>query len=149
MPFEAIEFVTKHNAPPQASISYERPERHTKKGVSTGKRPRLMISIPTTLSGVTKKEHFMLCVGTGKDAGKARITGQNVKNTKTTKRKDWSNATTWDFGYVPMLGMDAAAKEFVAVRKISDDEFEIDLPAWFKPEEPAEEEIPALPKTKR
>lgn len=132
MPFDPIEFVTKSNLPPQASISYLRTER--KKGPAKGGKPRLLIAIPTTLSGVTKKKHFMLQFGTGKDAGKARISGQNAANKHTVERKDLLHASTFNFGYVPMLGDGAAQKEHVPVRKISDDEFEIDLPPWFKPE---------------
>lgn len=41
------------------------------------------------------------------------------------------------FGEVPALGDDAAAKEFVAVSKIDDNTFEIDLPCWFTLPAPA------------
>lgn len=137
MPFEPVTVVNKHNRPPQASISYERSQRQTKKGMVRGKLPSLVIAIPTTLSGATKKQHFMLTRGTGKDAGKARITGQNAANGHTVGRKDRINCTMFDFGFVPLLGEGAAAQEHVAVRKVSDDEFEIDLPAWFSADEAA------------
>jgi hypothetical protein len=149
MPFEPVEVVNKHNRPPQASISYERAERKTRKGLTKSKTPHLMISIPTTISGVSKKKFFMLQLGTGEDAGKARISGRAAATKHTVERRDLMHATTFDFGFVPMLGDDAAAKEFVGVRKISDDEFEIDLPKWFsaerEPAPPCDEEEAAPP----
>lgn len=132
MPFQPVEVVNKYNKPPQASISYERRERQTKKGVSKAKRPTLLVAIPTALCGTSKKEHWMLQVGTGEDAGKARIVGVAKGGKHVSKSRDTMHSMNIDFGYVPLLGEDAAAKDYCAVRKISEDEYEIDLPAWFK-----------------
>jgi hypothetical protein len=140
MPFQPVEVVNKHNRPPQASISYERRERQTKKGITKAKLPTLLIAIPTTLSGQSKKEFWMLQLGTGDDAGKARIVGVAKGGKHASKARDSLHAMTVDFGYVPMLGEDAAAKEYTAIRKISDDEFEIDLPIWFKSDVEATED---------
>jgi hypothetical protein len=132
MPFETLETQTKHNRPVLAAISYMRPARkgETKKGV----RPQLLISIPTALSAISKKKFFVLQIGKGSDKGKARITGQSAKSKATIEPKCMKYTQIFNFGFVPMLGEDIAGLEHIAVRKISDDEFEIDLPPWFKTE---------------
>lgn len=131
MPFEAVEVETKHNRPVTASISYMRPTRkgEHKKGV----RPQLIIAIPTSIAAISKKKFFQLQLGKGGDAGKARVTGQNAKNKFTIESRQLKFTCIFNFGFVPMIGEDIADIERVAVRKISDDEFEIDLPPWFKP----------------
>ena len=75
-----------------------------------------------------KDQPFTLSVGTGTDAGKARISPA-VKGVVPTH---FLHGLVFRFGYVPMLGTDAAEKEFVAVKAIGKDGFEIDLPPWFK-----------------
>ncbi len=132
MPFETLETVTKQNRPPMAAISYMRPSRkgEHKKGV----KPQLLISIPTALSAISKKKFFVLQIGRGADKGKARITGQNAKSKATIEPKCMKHTQIFNFGFVPMLGEDIAGLEHVLVRKISDDEFEVDLPLWFKTE---------------
>lgn len=126
MAFDVVETEGKLNVP-TALISYER-----KKGGKTAqqhRRPMLMVTIPTTICGAAKEKTHEFCVGTGSDAGKARV--RPSKSAKAVKPTEFKNAFTWRFGYVPRLGTDAAAGDRVLVRKINDDEFEIDLPPWF------------------
>lgn len=132
MGFEVLEVETKHNRPVTASISYMRPHRkgEHKKGV----KPQLLIAIPTAIAAISKKKFFQLQIGKGGDTGKARITGQNAKNKFTIEPKVLKFSCIFNFGFVPMLGEDIADAERCAIRKISDDEFEIDLPPWFKPD---------------
>jgi hypothetical protein len=130
MPFEVLETETKHNRPIMASISYMRPARkgEPKKGV----KPQLLISIPTALSAISKKKFFVLQLGKGPDRGKARITGQNAKSKATIEPKCMKYTQIFNFGFVPLLGDEIAGQEHIPVRKISDDEFEVDLPPWFR-----------------
>ena len=132
MPFETLETETKHNRPIMAAISYMRTVRKGQQ--KKGGKPRLLISIPTALSAISKKKFFVLQLGKGADKGRARIVGQNVKNKFSVEPTCMKHTQVFNFGFVPMLGDDAAAQEHIAVRKISDDEFEIDLPPWFKTE---------------
>lgn len=130
MPFEVVEVETKHNRPVTASISYMRPVRNGehKKGV----RPQLIIAVPSAIASISKKKFFQLQIGKGSDAGKARITGQNAANGFTVEPRELLHWFVYNFGFVKMLGEDIADKEQVPVRKITDDQIEIDLPAWFK-----------------
>lgn len=128
MPFDDLEFVAAPMKAVQASISYRR--IGTRNGRS--KMPKLIIGLPAAvLTGFKPKESqlFTLQVGSGADAGKARI----VPATEGVKAMVRRGGATFRFGYVPMLGDDQAEKEFVAV-KATKDGFEIVLPAWFKPE---------------
>lgn len=129
MPFETLETETKFNRPLQAAISYMRAAR--KGEHKKGSKPRLLITIPSVLSALSKKKFFMLQLGKGVDLGKARVVGQAVGNKCTIMPKNLKHSFVYDFGYVPMLGDEIAGLEHIAVRKISDDEFEIDLPPWF------------------
>jgi hypothetical protein len=130
MAFEPLEVQTKHNRPVTASISYMRPTRkgEHKKGV----KPQLIIALPTSIASMSKKKLFQLMIGKGQDAMKARIIGQNAKNNYTVEPRNLKFSIIYNFGFAPMLGDDIAGQERIAVRKISDDEFEIDLPPWFK-----------------
>lgn len=73
MPFEEIETHTRQNAPPVATISYE---HATEKSKRKGAKPRLTISVPTTICGTSKSKSFLLLIGSGADAGKIRIKGE-------------------------------------------------------------------------
>jgi hypothetical protein len=130
MPFEALETIARDTRVPMASVSYARSQR---KGKVRAGLPVLIIAIPTTLAGVCKRDRFRFEVGTGNDAGKARVCGL-AKGTVGTSAPGtmMKNALVIRFGEVPALGEDAAAKEQVHVRKIDDNQWEIDLPPWFK-----------------
>jgi hypothetical protein len=134
MPFEVLETETKHNRPLMAAISYMRPTRRGKGEPKKGVKPQLLISIPTALSAIGKKKFFVLQIGRGPDKGNARIAGQNAKSKATVEPKCLKFTQIFNFGFVPMLGEDIAGLEHIPVRKINDDEFEVDLPAWFKSE---------------
>lgn len=127
MPFEILETIPRDSRQPMASVSYER--RGKKNAL-----PQLIVAIPTTLAGICKRERFRFDIGTGADAGKARVSGlaKGVPGTSAPGTM-MKHSLVIRFGEVPALGDDAAAKEPCAVRKIDDNTWEIDLPPWFKP----------------
>lgn len=133
MPFENLETITKQNMPPMAKLSYMPPSVRGGKSASKLARdpkPQLIVSIPTTVCGTAKAKAFTLLLGSGADAGKLRIKG--VKVLGGIEPKELKNAFIFRFGYVPKLGDDHFDGEHRPVRKISDDEFEIDVPvSWF------------------
>lgn len=135
MGFEVLETVTKENAPVVATVSYSRFVRKDKRPAS-GKLvyPRLLVTIPTVICGISKKKRFVFQLGSGNDGGKARISASGDKDKRGIEPVIMRNAYRFNFGYVPKFGMDAAAAEQVPVRRIDDDHFEIDLPAWFNSE---------------
>jgi len=95
------------------------------------KDPKLVISIPKHFTeGVTvvKGDRYVLMIGDGDDAGKARV--MKSSNGEGSKVQVFSGCISLRFGYVPMLGHDAAEKEDVDVRQVPGG-FEIDLPSWF------------------
>src|SRR5258708_1467878 len=111
MPFETLETETKHNRPLLAAISYM---RYSRKGEhKKNAKPRLLISIPTAISGLSKKKHFVLQLGKGADRGKARIVAQNSKNKSTIEPTCMKFTHIFNFGYVPMLGDDIAGQEHI------------------------------------
>lgn len=127
MPFEPMHTVVKQTRPLMASISYRKFD--TKKG--RGKPPRLLIAIPTTVSGAfapKSNDTFEFHIGTGEDIGKARIMPGRDGVIPT----HFMHAWVFRFGFVPLLGHDAADKEQVDVKMIGKDTFEIALPKWFK-----------------
>lgn len=134
MPFEILETVARDTRVAMASVSYERGKGRN--GVIRDRRPRLRVSIPTVFAGLCKRDRFRIDVGTGADAGRARISGlaKGVPGASAPGTM-MKNALVVRFGFVPMLGEDAAAKEFVPVRKLDDNTWEIDLPPWFKAED--------------
>ena len=151
MPFDSVETHTKENMPPTALISYMKPKargsKNGKPAASQGdRRPSLTISIPTTICGVSKSERFELQIGTGADAGKLRIVGNGRRapdgpeavvmelgREKGVKPHELANCFKFNFGYVPRLGDEIFDGERRPVKKISDDIFEIAIPAsWFK-----------------
>jgi len=134
MPFEELETQPKGQEPPQATLSYC---HATEKSKKAGKKPRLTISIPTTICGTTKADLFKLMVGGGSDAGKLRLRGlpKNSAVAGAVKASEHAHFFRWNFGFVPMLGEDETFEgEKRPVRKIGDDIFEIDVPvSWFAP----------------
>jgi hypothetical protein len=132
MPFEDLETITRHNQPPQATISYCIAQRNGK--AKSQKQPKLTISIPTTLCGTSKAKTFKLQVGAGAHAGKLRIVGvpEKAKVAVGIEPSQHAHFFRWNFGFVPRLGEDQFEGEKRPVIKISDDEFEIDVPpSWF------------------
>lgn len=133
MPFDELETFTKANAPPVATISYT---------------PRvsgltLVISVPTTVCGVSKSKTFRLLLGSGADKGKLLIRGDLAANkpkagatqagVEPTQHKNYFR---FHFGKVPRLGSEKFEGEKRPVRKVSDEEFEITVPeSWFEQEE--------------
>jgi len=129
MPFEDFETVTKDNAPPTAILTYQPAHR---KNVKTDAKPKLTISIPTTVCGQGKCDRFKLLVGTGEDAGKLRIVG--IKGAKATdkvgvKPMEHEHFLKFNFGFVPAWGTDKIAADRHAVTKIDDDTFDVTVPA--------------------
>lgn len=131
MPFDVVETIGKHNQPPTALLSYMRPK---KRGRNAGDqrddrvKPRLSITIPTTICGRGKAERHVLLFGSGADAGKVRIRAA-AANEKGVKPHEFKAAFRWTFGHVPKLGTDIWDGERHPVTSINDDEFEIVCPA--------------------
>ncbi|QDM26981.1 hypothetical protein FNL56_13325 [Tardiphaga sp. vice304] len=136
MPFEEAEIHTRENAPPMATLAYT--SKPGKKG--NERNPSLSITLPTAICGQGKAERFVLLIGSGDMAGKIRIKGvagstkvasKDAKGVKPAQMK-WS--FRFNFGFVPRLGTDKIASDQLPLRKVGDDEFEIDVPAsWFDP----------------
>lgn len=128
MPFDVVPTISKPLKDVQASISYRK--NLTKLGRS--KNPKLIIGIPKLAMGSFKydgKQVFQILIGNGEDVGKARI--QPATGTGAAARA-LKGGLVFRFGYVPMLGDDSAEKEFVSVKALTNNAFEIVLPAWFK-----------------
>lgn len=144
MPFEDLETITKANAPPEATVTYDFAQKKgsARKG---DKKPRLTISIPTTVCGVAKSKAFKLLLGTGVDVGKLLVRGElcyrSAKEVAsalkpvpgTVAPSEHQHFLRFNFGYVPKLGdEDTFEAQRCAVRKVSDEEFEISVPpSWF------------------
>jgi len=135
MPFENLETITKQNMPPRAKLSYMPTQGRGKNGGKArgDAKPQLIISIPTTVCGTTKAKAFTLLLGSGADRGKLRVKGVKKDAGGGIEPKELMHASVFRFGYVPKLGDDHFDGEHRPVRKISDDEFEIDIPeSWFE-----------------
>jgi hypothetical protein len=137
MPFEPIDTITKANMPPTALISYMPAQGHGKNAGKAKKesKPRLVVTLPTTLCGTAKAERWTLMLGNGADAGRLRIKGlpKNSPAKQGIEPTEMKNCFRWNFGFVPRLGEDHFDGERRPVRKLGDDEFEIDVPAsWFE-----------------
>lgn len=131
MPFEQVPTVAKAPKATQCSISYMRLTHSDAKNDRPKRLPRLIIGIPRGILGnfkPNKDKLYELHVGTGKDAGKARIIPGGAGVAPSTLKY----CVVFRFGFVPMLGDEIADKEFINGRAI-DGGYEIDLPAWFKP----------------
>jgi hypothetical protein len=134
MSFETLETITKQNMPPNAKLSYMTPQGRGKGATKLVRdpKPQLIVSIPTTICGMSKAKTFVLSLGTGKGAGKLRVVGC-AKNEKGIEPSQLKHSFVFRFGYVPKLGDDHFDGEHRPVRKIGDDEFEIDVPvSWFE-----------------
>lgn len=134
MPFDEVEIITRENEPPTALVTYMRPARKAAKGENydrTGVRPRLYITIPTTICGAAKSKKFKLMLGSGADKGKARIMGDDGAKIGV-KPHEFKYAFRFNFGYVPKFGDDIFDDERVPVRRISAEVFEFDLPTCLK-----------------
>ena len=84
------------------------------------------------ICGTSKAETFKLQLGNGKEAGKLRIVGASSEIAGV-EPSQHAHFFRWNFGFVPLLGEDEFEGERRPVRKISDDEFEIDVPvSWFQ-----------------
>lgn len=129
MPFEVLETQTKDNMPPTALISYMRPGK--KKGGADFDRnktkPRLSVTVPTSIF-ISKAEKFVLLVGTGADVGKARIRAAGKSDKAGIKPSEFKAHLILRFGYVPKLGDEIFDGERCDIRRISEDEYEIDAP---------------------
>ena len=129
MPFNDLNTVTKQSAP-CATISYSNKVLKTGRA-KNDKTPQLTISIAAAICCEPKAKAFKLQIGSGKDAGKLRIIGlpEEMSGVNPRRGRCWR----WNFGFVPKLGDDQFQGEKRPVRKIGDDEFEIDVPAsWFE-----------------
>lgn len=147
MPFDELETITKGNEPPTATISYclawRKPNGRAPK---TEKKPRLMISLPTTICGLAKSKSFKLFLGSGADLGKLLMRGDHCIRTADEAKKagkppagfvvpsEHAHFFRWNFGFVPKLGEEEHFEgERHPVRKVSDEEFEITIPkSWFE-----------------
>jgi hypothetical protein len=145
MPFEELETITKANAPPEATVTYDFAQ---KKGTvrKADKKPRLTISIPTTVCGIAKSKAFKLLLGSGEDAGKLLIRGElfyrTAKEAQDGKKpvpgavapSEHAHFLRFNFGFVPKLGEEETFEaQRCPVRKVSDEEFEITVPrSWFE-----------------
>lgn len=128
MPFQIVPTIAKAMKDVRASISYRR-NLNTKKATSAN--PKLVVGIPqAVMNGFKPKANdlYALMAGTGADKGRARIVATKAGGVAPRILK---GGAVFRFGFCPMLGSDAAEKEFVAVKSI-DGGFEIELPAWFK-----------------
>lgn len=136
MPFDELETITRGNEPPMATIGYEYAQTKGGRTRKADAKPRLTITIPTTLCGTSKSKLWILQIGTGADAGKIRIVGRNVapKAKSAVEPSQHAHFFRWNFGFVPRLGEEERwAPEKRPVRKMSDEEYEIDVPkSWFE-----------------
>lgn len=132
MSFEIAETETKDNMPPTALLSYMRPKRTAKNPAKAGDydrskvKPKLIITVPTSLF-IAKSLRFQLLFGTGADAGKLRLKG--VKDGKhSVKPTEFKAHLLLRFGHVPKLGDEIFDGERCPLKRLSDEEYEIEAP---------------------
>ncbi len=134
MPFAPLETITRPLKEVKASISYMRFRREGKKKKQEHEyTPRLVIGIPKAVVTAPKKmaaQSYVLQIGSGNDAGKARLLPAANGNGVTPR--ELKGALAFRFGYVPLLGDSVADREMVDVKALSGGGFELTLPAWFK-----------------
>ena len=148
MPFGAVDFESKHNMKPRATVTYK-VFRYGEKEFGPQdetKLPRLTVSIPTVLCGVAKSEKWAFLVGDGDDAGKIVVVGDLSPLAKQAGAQcvvpisQHKYFFKWNFGHVPRIAefrVDAFVSE---VRKIDDETYEMTVPIgmfWVVNEEPA------------
>jgi hypothetical protein len=88
-------------------------------------KPRLTITVPTVIV-IAKSERFVLLMGSGGDAGKLRIKG--TKEKRGVVPSEFKHHLILRFGHVPKLGDEIFDGERCAIRKITDEEYEIACP---------------------
>lgn len=143
MPFDVLTSITSEAKAALVSVSYARPQG---RGGDKARRPRLVIGVPgAVLEGlkIPADQRFVFAIGSGKDAGKARIV-MAADGPASLRRIDrhgpkGNGGGVFRFGHVPALGTDAAVKEFVASRILDPKKeggavIEIDCPPWLKVE---------------
>lgn len=126
MTFEIAETETKDNMPPTACLTYMRTKRKGGGAFDRDKvKPRLSVTLPTVVC-IAKSERFLLLLGTDADAGKIRIRG--TKEKKGIKPSEFKKHLILRFGHVPKLGDAIFDGMRCPVRRVSDEEYEIDAP---------------------
>ena len=131
MPFQQIGTVRNAAPKARASISYMRTTHKNRPADKPKPLPRLIVTIPRAMLGAFKPKEtalYEIHLGTGKDTGKARILPGAAGVAPSMCRY----YIGFRFGFVPVLGDEIADRESVEGRPV-DGGFEIDLPAWFKP----------------
>lgn len=129
MPFEIVETETKDTMPPTACLTYMRPKPRGGKPMDREKvKPKLIVTLPTVICGVAKSERFVLLMGTGADAGKVRIKGVKKDTKGGIKPTEFKAHMMLRFGHVPKIGKAIFDQMHCPVKRITDEEFEIDAP---------------------
>jgi|GEM_PF-2223514 hypothetical protein len=135
MPFEICETVAGKLKEVKASISYTRypiREGRRRRKPESEYLPRLVIGIPKAAVTAAKKaasQAYVLQIGAGADAGKARLLPCDKGQVRPRELK---GGLAFRFGYVPLLGNAIADREYVDVKALPGGGFEIALPAWFR-----------------
>lgn len=91
-------------------------------------KPKLIVTLPTVVCGVAKSERFLFLLGTGADAGKIRIKGAKKDDKKAVKPSEFKSHLMLRFGHVPKLGNAIFDGMHCPVKRISDEEYEIEAP---------------------
>lgn len=130
-----VESIIKVKVDGKPSISYRR--RKTKKRLTPNPDtpPALIIGVPSVLLSKFKNkdgDRYVLMLGDGPDAKKAMIVKDKDGACKAAHFGRPPGCFSFRFGYLPMMGMNAAEKEFVEVVAETADSITITLPAWFK-----------------
>lgn len=125
MPFEDLETVTNENAPPTATLSYLRHIKKDNVAARARVKPKLLITVPTTIF-ITKKERFVLQVGTGAQKGILRIkcVPKGVPGA-VAKGSDFKNHVKLKFGFVPKFGDEVFDGMKCPFTRVDDDTYEI------------------------
>lgn len=99
-------------------------------------KPKLTVTLPTATM-ISKCRKFIVLVGTGKDKGKLRIKGVSGKDAKGADARDFKNHVIIRFGHVPRFGDEIFDAERFPLRRINDDEYEVDTGMELVPEQAA------------
>lgn len=132
MPFEELETITKHNQPLRASISYMRQVRKDKEHLRGQIKPKLIITVPTAIF-ISRAERFKLLLGTGEDSNKIRLRAVPGKDPKVgLKPSEFKSYLIFRCGYVPAFGDEIFDNVECQIKRVSDDEYELDVPVDLK-----------------